>query len=197
MPNTRHRQLALFLTSTLVIGVLAMISIPGLGRAQEATPAQLSSEQESELVAAGEEFYGRTCIACHQAGGAGAESDIAFTSYPALNDNAFVTVEDPTALVQTVLYGRGGMPSFRGLSDKELAGVVSYVRQAWDNDAAAVSPELVAEIRAERDVPPEEPATPFPTESTGAGTSEPGGTPPGIQDPEAPREGTPGADDGN
>ena len=204
MPHTGHRPIVLLLTSTLVIAILAMIMIPGLGRAQEGTeeetPPPVSQEQEGDLLAVGDDLYNRTCIACHQAGGTGAESDVTFTYYPPLADNPFVTIEDPTAVVQTILFGRGGMPAFRGLSDEEIAGIVTYIRQEWGNDASAVSPEFVTEIRAERDVPPPEPATPFPTEPLSEGTPVLDGTPvtdgtPGIQDPAQPRERTPAAED--
>ena len=204
MPHTGYRPIVLLLTSTLVVAIVAMVMVPGLGRAQEGTeeetPPPVSGEQEGELLTVGEDLYNRTCIACHQAGGTGAESEVTFTHYPPLAGNAFVTVDDPSVVVRTVLFGRGGMPAFRGLTDQEVAGVVTYIRQSWGNDASAVSPELVAEIRAERDVPPPEPATPFPTEPLSEGTPALDATPaaegtPGVQDPAQPRERTPAAED--
>lgn len=189
MPHTRQRQIALLMTCTLAIAIVAMTMVPSLGWAQEATPEPVSEAQETELFATGEEIYNNTCIACHQAGGTGAESEVAYTYYPPLAGNPYVTLEDPAPVTQTVLFGRGGMPAFRGMSDMEVAAVLTYVRQAWENDASAVSPELVAEVRAEFNVPPPEPATPFPSEPIGEGTPTiPEGTPPGVEDPEAPRE---------
>lgn len=197
MPHTRQRQIALLMTCTLAIAIVAMTMVPGLGRAQEGmqdeTPTPISQE---ELFAMGEEIYNNTCIACHQAGGTGADSAIAYTYYPPLAGNPYVTLEDPAPVTQTVLFGRAGMPAFRGMSDTEVAAVLTYVRQAWENDASAVSSELVSRVRAEFNVPPQEPATPFPSEPIGEGTPTiPEGTPPGIQDAEAPRE-TPEAEEG-
>jgi hypothetical protein len=60
------------------------------------------------------------------------------------------------------------MPAFRGFSDEEIAAVVSYIRQAWGNQAGPVDPALVGEVRAEFDVPPPPPATPIATEPPGA-----------------------------
>jgi len=54
------------------------------------------------------------------------------------------------------------MPSFSGLmDDQQIAGVITYVRQAWDNDAGAVSPEEVAKVRADVLGTPEASPTPF------------------------------------
>ena len=42
------------------------------------------------------------------------------------------------------------MPAFGAVwNDKEIAAVISHIRVSWDNGAAEVSPEQVAEIRAE------------------------------------------------
>ena len=37
---------------------------------------------------------------------------------------------------------KGAMPSFKQLSNNELAAVVSYVRAEWSNKAGAIKPEL-------------------------------------------------------
>ena len=161
MSHTGFRQIVLLATGTLVLAIVAMAIIPGLGQAQEATP-MASDAQAAELLAAGEEFYNSTCIACHQPGGEGAESEIAFTYYPPLAGNALVTLEDPTVVVSTVLSGRGGMPTFRGASDEEIAAVITYVRQSFGNDASAVTPEFVAQVREDLAAPPQAEPTPTP-----------------------------------
>lgn len=102
------------------------------------------------------ELYAHNCIACHQADGQGIEG-----VYPALAGNPVVTAEDPSAVIRTVLRGRGGMPTFSQLDDESLAALVSYIRQAWENEASVVEP---ADIAAARDVdeeaPEEEPEEP-------------------------------------
>lgn len=124
------------------LALLALGSLPLISRAQDATPAGGASDQK--LLQEGEMIYTNVCIACHQPDGNGIEG-----IYPALNGNALVTLEDPTVFISTVLTGRGGMPAFSGpYDDEEIAAITSFVRQNWENDASAVSPEQVAEVRA-------------------------------------------------
>jgi hypothetical protein len=55
----------------------------------------------------------------------------------------------PDALIDIVLQGRDVDPSFpsmpplAGLPDDQLAAILSYVRQAWGNDASAIRPDAV------------------------------------------------------
>lgn len=91
------------------------------------------------LLALGEGLYITHCAPCHQANGEGN-----LTIFPALNRNPFVTVHDPRAVIATVLHGRGTMPSFDdALSAEEIAAILSYVRQAWNNGAGTVQPDQV------------------------------------------------------
>ena len=41
------------------------------------------------------------------------------------------------------------MPAAPFGSDVDLAAVMTYIRQAWDNDAESVTPEFVAKVRAD------------------------------------------------
>ncbi len=41
------------------------------------------------------------------------------------------------------------MPQYSYLSDREIADLLTYIRQNFGNDASAVSPEEVAEVRGE------------------------------------------------
>jgi mono/diheme cytochrome c family protein/glucose/arabinose dehydrogenase len=87
------------------------------------------------------------CAACHQNDGRGLPS-IA----PALAGAATV-IGSPDALIDIVLRGRDvdpafpSMPPLAGLPDDQLAAILTYVRQAWGNDATAVGPDA---IRARR-----------------------------------------------
>ncbi|MEZ4728468.1 MAG: c-type cytochrome [Caldilineaceae bacterium] len=106
------------------------------------TPEPLSDE---ELIAQGEAIYTRVCAACHQADGQGVAG-----AYPALAGNPFVTGEDPTPMLRVIFTGRAGMPHFRDyLTEQEIASVVSYIRNAWENDAAVVNVEQVNEVQSE------------------------------------------------
>jgi cytochrome c oxidase subunit 2 len=83
------------------------------------------------------------CAPCHQSNGEGN-----LNRFPPLNDSPLVTAQLPTALIETVLYGRQEMPAFAPtLSSVELAAILSYIRQAWNNQASIVNPEQIQEIR--------------------------------------------------
>jgi mono/diheme cytochrome c family protein len=100
-------------------------------------------------------IYGRTCAPCHQAGGQGTPG-----AFPPLADSEWVLEKDPVRLIHLVLDGVHGPIQVKGLpfnsvmppwrltfSDEEVAQVLTYVRQAWGNDADAVNPESVTRIR--------------------------------------------------
>jgi mono/diheme cytochrome c family protein len=146
--SSRFRTRGGALAIAALIAVVAMM--PLMGQAQDATP-QASPAASNALLSEGEQIFNSVCIACHQPGGKGVAG-----IFPALNGNPLITQEDPTYPITTVLNGRGGMPRFAGTYDNEqIAAVLTYVRQAWDNDAGPVSPDQVEAIRN-----PETAATP-------------------------------------
>jgi mono/diheme cytochrome c family protein len=63
--------------------------------------------------------------------------------FPNLAGNPIVKGEDPTAVIAIVLHGRRSMPSFGSLPPEELAEIISYIRHAWGNGAAPVTPTQV------------------------------------------------------
>lgn len=81
-----------------------------------------------ELVARGAKVYAANCAACHQASGKGAGA------IKALDGSALVrgSLAEP---MHVVLEGRanGAMPSWKQLSDVELAAVLTYVKNNWSN----------------------------------------------------------------
>jgi cbb3-type cytochrome c oxidase subunit III len=102
----------------------------------------------------GKTIFLLNCAACHRPNGAGGGP------YPPLAGNPDVNAVDSAGLIQTVLNGRtgpitvngtqygGNMPSWRELSNEEIAAVLTYVRSAWQNSAPAVSADQVAAARA-------------------------------------------------
>ncbi|MGH7024459.1 MAG: c-type cytochrome [Caulobacteraceae bacterium] len=91
----------------------------------------------------GQAVYAANCAACHQASGAGIKG-----AFPALAGDAFVA-GDPARLIGRVLAGKSAMPPFAAsLSDDQIAAVLTYVRGAWGNSGAAVTPAQVAAARA-------------------------------------------------
>ena len=101
------------------------------------------SLDDATLIAMGETLYLGNCAPCHQPNG---EGNLA--TFPALNRNAFVTVSDPTAVIDTVLNGRELMPAFAvTLSAQEVAAVISYIRNAWKNQAPTVNAQQVRSMQ--------------------------------------------------
>lgn len=102
-----------------------------------------------ELKARGEQVFAQNCVACHQATGMGIPG-----TFPALNGSKIATGPHDQSIA-TVLHGviRDGKPtamqSFKQLSDVELAAVLTYVRNAWDNKAGDVVKP--AEVKAARE----------------------------------------------
>jgi len=97
-----------------------------------------------ELRAQGEKVYGQNCVACHQANGMGVPN-----TFPALSGSKVAT-GDKAEHIKTVLNGRPGtaMAPFKQLSDVELAGVITYERNAWNNKTGdMITP---ADIKAAR-----------------------------------------------
>jgi mono/diheme cytochrome c family protein len=54
---------------------------------------------------------------------------------------------------------RGVMSAQPDLSDEDVAAVLTYVRQGFDNDASTVTPERVVEVRATLSPAPEGPSS--------------------------------------
>lgn len=123
-----------------IIGVTLLISVPLLSMAQDATP----QPTEEEMIQRGASIYYTVCVACHQADGNGVPG-----IYLPLNQGGMVNLDDPTLFIYTVLYGRGGMPRFNTTySDQDIASIITFVRQEWDNDSGPVTAEEVATVRA-------------------------------------------------
>lgn len=99
----------------------------------------------AELIARGEKVYAANCAACHQADGMGLPGVF-------LPINGSKVATGPIdAHISTVLNGRPGtaMAAFGGqLSDADIAAVVTYQRNAWDNKTGdAVQPAQIAAAR--------------------------------------------------
>jgi len=87
------------------------------------------------LVHDGKILYLEYCAECHQEDGSGWS-----TLYPKLAGNPIVTLHDPSPIIKTVVYGQGSMMPFRSkLSTVEIASILSYIRNAWGNQADPVS----------------------------------------------------------
>ena len=122
-----------------------------VGRPGTTTTTKIDTSPDG-LVARGRRLYGH-CMTCHQATGRGLPP-----VYPPLDESHFVT-GDPERLTRILLHGLQGrikvdgrvynqsMPAAPYSSDIDLAAVMSYIRQAWDNAADVIEPEFVAKVR--------------------------------------------------
>lgn len=117
----------------------------------------VSSQQRAQLIKQGAGVYRDRCAGCHQKDGKGVPR-----VYPPLAGNPAILMRNPVNAIRITLNGGFppstggnprpyGMPPFAHvLSDREVAAVVTYIRSAWGNGAAPVSP---AEVASGRGVP--------------------------------------------
>jgi mono/diheme cytochrome c family protein len=115
---------------------------------------------EVDIMEQGRQIYNRpTCSSCHGANGQGQPG-----TFPSLVGSDFVNEEQPGRIIRIVLQGFGGpglkvngqpfntgsqMMAWKGLTDEEIAAVITYVRgnTDWKNHAGPVTPEQVAAVR--------------------------------------------------
>ena len=84
--------------------------------------------QLAELVARGEKVYNANCAACHRPDGKGAGPIKPL-------DGSAIVLNNPAAQLQILLNGaaNGAMPAWKQLSDTELAAVITYTKNSWNN----------------------------------------------------------------
>ena len=128
------------------------------------TPTAQQSKQPLPVsdtrMSAGQAIYKDNCAACHTDAGTGVDR-----LFPRLAGSPAVQSDDPTNLVRTVLSGSQAaatsyaptgpaMPSFAWrLNDAQTAAVITYIRNAWGNAAAAVSAAQVRAVKARLGTP--------------------------------------------
>lgn len=97
-----------------------------------------------ELMAKGKELYNTKCAACHQVTGLGLPP-----AFPALKDSP--VAKGPIAgHLDIVLNGKEGtaMQAWGSMNDLEIAAIVTYERNAWDNNTGdVVQPADVKQAR--------------------------------------------------
>jgi len=116
---------------------------------------------EAEVYKLGSEVFHREahCVTCHQGSGLGMQN-----IYPPLVSSSWVTGSEER-LIKLTLHGLWGpmevngvlydpakgvppMTAFKAiLNDKEIAAVLTYVRNTWGNKASVVTPEKVKAVR--------------------------------------------------
>ena len=83
----------------------------------------------ADITARGEKVYAANCAACHQASGKGAGP------IKALDGAAVVQDADKAKQIAVLLNGQnqGAMPSWKQLSDTDLAAVITFTKNNWSN----------------------------------------------------------------
>ncbi len=110
------------------------------------------------LPSPGQNIYEMACLPCHQPEGKGLPG-----VYPPLAGSEWLR-GNPAAVIRIVLHGLSGpitvagqtyggpnsvpMPSMGGLTDEQIADVITFVRGEYGAKAAAVSSEQVRSVRA-------------------------------------------------
>ena len=85
----------------------------------------------ADLAARGEKVYAANCVACHQATGKGVPG-----AFPALDGSQVVNgMQD--GQIAIMLNGKNAMPAWKAtMSDTEIAAVITYTRNSWNNKAS-------------------------------------------------------------
>jgi nitrite reductase (NO-forming) len=116
---------------------------------EEENVEQVEEDTNEEITStadysAGEEIYGRTCVACHQANGEGIPS-----AFPPLANSDYL-MADKTRAIKQVINGSSeeivvngetynGTMTPQNLSDQEIVDVLNYVYHAWGNNGEEVT----------------------------------------------------------
>ena len=132
----------------------AFASFIAVGLAGPATgPVAATFTPDPVIHQRGAQVYANTCVACHGLDAKGVEG-----AFPPLAGSEWVT-GDPTAAIRIVLHGLNGpisvagttydsiMPPVMGLSDGDIASVLTYIRQSFGNDAAPITDGEVRSVR--------------------------------------------------
>lgn len=112
-------------------------------KAQAASANEVKEMSYDELYALGEKVYNTNCLACHQATGLGMPP-----VFPALKGSELATKKDRiNDHINVVANGKAGtaMAAYKDqLTVAEMAAVVTYERNAWDNNTGdTVTPAQV------------------------------------------------------
>lgn len=130
-------------------------------KAQQEQQIQLLKQQETEqpdmsreaLMTLGKQKYQQLCVACHLATGRGMPP-----VYPPLKGSSVAVGHPISRQIELILNGVPGsaMQAYaEQLTDEEIAAVVTYVRNSWNNNTNdLVQPNEVRKVRQELKVKP-------------------------------------------
>ena len=101
----------------------------------------------------GKNVYTTNCLACHQAEGQGIPA-----AFPPLAKSDYLNADVDRA-IGTILHGLTGEVTVNGnkynsvmpalaLNDEDVANVLTFVLNSWDNKGGEVTPADIAKVRA-------------------------------------------------
>ncbi|MCB1567792.1 MAG: c-type cytochrome, partial [Xanthomonadales bacterium] len=120
-----------------------------------ATAAAAGKLTVEEQIAAGKSLFAGTCSVCHQDNGTGMPG-----VFPPLANSDYIAAVDEDALIEIVLNGLTGpikvngeeynsvMPPMSQLTDDEVANILTYVKNSWDNGGGRITKKEVKTVRA-------------------------------------------------
>ncbi len=130
----------------------------GKGGGPNQAGAVAATDPAADLLKIGKRQYNNNCMACHQATGLGVAGQ-----YPPLVKSDYVLGPE-RRLISVVLNGLEGPLTVQGcafngpmavwgktMNDKQIAAVLTYIRQEWGNSAPPLSPEQVQAVRKENE----------------------------------------------
>ena len=132
--------------------VAALFQWPGKPLPPRPPVVPLTPKQQ-ELFELGRQQFTAVCAQCHQKDGMGQEGKA-----PPLINSPWV-LGPQARLIRIVLHGmkgpvtlgdrdfNGDMPSWKAMTDEQIAGVLTYIRREWGHEAPAIDTETVHGIR--------------------------------------------------
>lgn len=130
---------------------------PNLKAVTAAAKANASGTlSQADQIAAGKQLFTGTCSVCHQANGQGLAN-----VFPPLAKSDYLAKQTREHLIGIPLHGLTGkvtvngteydsvMPPMSQLTDDEVANILTYVLNSWDNPGGQVTKEEVAKTRAQ------------------------------------------------
>jgi mono/diheme cytochrome c family protein len=120
--------------------------------------SEVALDPTVELVKLGKRQFTNNCASCHQPTGMGVAGQ-----YPPLSKSEWVLGSE-RRLISILLHGlegpinvegvvyNGAMPNWgKSMNDKQIAAVLTYIRQEWGNSAGPISPDQVKAVRKEEE----------------------------------------------
>jgi len=143
-----------------VVGIVMVLSA-----LSSCNDTSLHAQEKDALMKRGEKIYASYCQTCHLANGQGIS-----TVYPPISSSDFIKARGITNVALGVLWGRSGemlvngkryngvmAPMPTSYTDEDVAAVVTFVMNAWNNPGGIMRTDEVKRLRAAGN--PERPKT--------------------------------------